>query len=193
MSLSKYVDLFNLLLDGLIPHSGELMYLFDILKNNHEYNRLILTFVKLKELLDTFELLDPEDQNYYNNLGKNNKSTRIATVRPALNGMICRFKDEIYRVHRKRKTDNYFTVYKFVPNEGNKKNGGGRYMYVKGMLPFLSEFHALTIEEAEEFGSFYGLCCICGRSLYVEESVNRGIGPVCIKRIENWYIPKEKK
>lgn len=37
----------------------------------------------------------------------------------------------------------------------------------------------MTLEEAEEFGALYGFCCVCGRTLTRESSIEAGIGPVC--------------
>lgn len=34
----------------------------------------------------------------------------------------------------------------------------------------------------ELFGKATGVCCICGRTLTNEESVNRGIGPICAEK-----------
>lgn len=48
---------------------------------------------------------------------------------------------------------------------------------------FLSAAHLLTLEEAKEFGSIYGFCCVCGRTLTNEISVAEGIGPICSGRL----------
>lgn len=50
-------------------------------------------------------------------------------------------------------------------------------------LRFLSEDTRLTIEKAREFGKMYGVCCVCGRILTNEESIEAGIGPVCGGRL----------
>jgi hypothetical protein len=41
----------------------------------------------------------------------------------------------------------------------------------------------LTAETAERYGKLYGVCAICGRTLTNEESIERGIGPVCAGRM----------
>lgn len=41
----------------------------------------------------------------------------------------------------------------------------------------------LTAETAERYGKLYGVCAICGRTLTNEESIERGIGPVCAERM----------
>jgi len=49
---------------------------------------------------------------------------------------------------------------------------------LKGLTPA----HKMTLAEAVEFGSIYGICCNCSRTLTDEHSIEAGIGPVCAKR-----------
>lgn len=46
----------------------------------------------------------------------------------------------------------------------------------------LSEATVMTADQAAEFGKLYGVCAVCGRTLTNEESIERGIGPVCAGR-----------
>lgn len=41
----------------------------------------------------------------------------------------------------------------------------------------------MTLEQAKEFGSVYGICSVCGRILTDEKSIEEGIGPVCAGRL----------
>ena len=43
-------------------------------------------------------------------------------------------------------------------------------------------FAEAPVEFLELFGKLTGSCCICGRTLTNEESVIRGIGPICAQR-----------
>ena len=54
--------------------------------------------------------------------------------------------------------------------------------YAPGMMRYLSEETAMTLEEAKKFGSLYGTCCVCARTLTNEESIAAGIGPVCASK-----------
>ena len=45
-----------------------------------------------------------------------------------------------------------------------------------------SQFESM-VDEMVEIGRKTGLCCICGRSLDDEKSVEAGIGPVCAKKV----------
>lgn len=51
----------------------------------------------------------------------------------------------------------------------------------------LREEMRLTQEEALAYGQMYGVCCICGITLTDEKSIERGIGPVCLKKM-GWEL-----
>lgn len=57
-----------------------------------------------------------------------------------------------------------------------------RFEYASGMIRRLSEATRLTLEEAKAFGALYGACCVCGKTLTNEDSIEAGIGPVCASR-----------
>ena len=59
----------------------------------------------------------------------------------------------------------------------------GTWEYVgRSVLKFLSEATILTLEKAQEYGHLYGICARCGATLTDEDSIRRGIGPVCATR-----------
>jgi len=53
--------------------------------------------------------------------------------------------------------------------------------YAKGAIFKLTEADKMPIERARQLMIRYGRCIVCGRRLKKAESVERGIGPVCIK------------
>ena len=55
--------------------------------------------------------------------------------------------------------------------------------YAPGVAATLAGLEPLTVEQAASFGHLHGVCMICCRALTDPESVQRGIGPVCIKRV----------
>lgn len=57
--------------------------------------------------------------------------------------------------------------------------------YAPGVMKYLSEATAMTLEQAKEFGQTYGQCVRCGRTLTDEDSVALGIGPICAGK-EGW-------
>jgi len=56
---------------------------------------------------------------------------------------------------------------------------GKRFEYAAGAIRDLRPEHKMTLEQAEEYGARYGVCCQCGRTLTKKESVDAGIGPIC--------------
>jgi hypothetical protein len=55
--------------------------------------------------------------------------------------------------------------------------------YAAGAIRDLRPEHRMTVERAEELSVRFGRCIRCGRVLTAEESVARGIGPVCASKI----------
>ena len=58
-----------------------------------------------------------------------------------------------------------------------------KFEYAPGLVYRLDPADKLTVEEAAKLGHHHGVCMICARTLTDPESVARGIGPVCIKRV----------
>lgn len=58
------------------------------------------------------------------------------------------------------------------------------YVGRRGAFQRLSEATLLTREKAVELGHLYGVCCRCGATLTREESIERGMGPVCFNKWE---------
>lgn len=55
--------------------------------------------------------------------------------------------------------------------------------YAKGVVSRLTPAHRMSLEDAKAFGALYGTCCVCGRTLTNETSIEAGIGPVCGGRV----------
>jgi hypothetical protein len=66
--------------------------------------------------------------------------------------------------------------------EGDEERAHGDWEYAPELRRSLTAEHRMTVEEAKNFAIRYGQCANCGRTLKAAESVERGIGPVCIKR-----------
>lgn len=54
--------------------------------------------------------------------------------------------------------------------------------FAPGAVQRLSEATRMTLEEAREWGTLYGTCCACGRTLTDETSIALGLGPVCASK-----------
>ena len=63
-------------------------------------------------------------------------------------------------------------------------DGSGSWEYVQGGLRVIAtKGTPMTVEQAAEFGKLYSVCAVCGRELTLEESIERGVGPVCAGRL----------
>ena len=57
------------------------------------------------------------------------------------------------------------------------------FVYVAGALRRLAtEGRPMTADEGRRYGQLYGVCCRCGAPLTDEESIARGMGPVCASK-----------
>lgn len=46
----------------------------------------------------------------------------------------------------------------------------------------LEEFEANPLQAAMKYGKLSGVCCSCGREITADDSLERGIGPICAQR-----------
>ena len=89
----------------------------------------------------------------------------------------------------KAKTSVYAKVW--VSHSGERLTLGGErthgeWEYVPGGLRSVVSARRMTLDEAKQFILIYGSCVRCGRALKAAESVERGIGPVCVTYFEGW-------
>lgn len=57
----------------------------------------------------------------------------------------------------------------------------GEWEYAPELKSQLGTARKMTLDEAKAFILRYGQCCRCSRKLKAADSVERGIGPVCVK------------
>lgn len=55
----------------------------------------------------------------------------------------------------------------------------GKFEGAPGVVNKIQPQTKMTLEAAKHYGKLYGMCMVCGRTLTDEESVTKGIGPVC--------------
>jgi len=60
---------------------------------------------------------------------------------------------------------------------------GGSFDYAAGAMKIIRSEWRMTLEQAKEYGALYGTCCVCGRTLTNEVSIEAGIGPICAGRL----------
>lgn len=57
--------------------------------------------------------------------------------------------------------------------------GEWEFQYAPGALRRINPADRMTLEQAQEWGRLYGTCARCGRTLTDEDSIARGLGPIC--------------
>lgn len=67
-----------------------------------------------------------------------------------------------------------------------KRLDEGSFEFASGAVSMLRPEDKMTLEQAREYGVLYGTCCVCGRTLTNEESIEAGIGPVCAGK-KGWF------
>jgi hypothetical protein len=72
-----------------------------------------------------------------------------------------------------------------VTDENGKivKSGSGHFERDPQAILKLRDEHRLTVADAKAFGDLYGMCVRCAATLTDEESIGRGMGPVCAGKI----------
>ena len=108
----------------------------------------------------------------------------VSTKEPVTEGFY-KLEDDIIKVVESRQGRLYGKKLElFYDEESHTKPTKGVWEYVPGIMGKLTAEMKLSQDEAAEFGQLYGVCAICGTVLTNEESIERGIGPVCIKKVE---------
>jgi hypothetical protein len=85
--------------------------------------------------------------------------------------------DEIFKVQKAVHGSGHLYAKRLVAGEGYGSKA--RFVYAPGVLKVLTTDTLMTLDEAKAWGALYGTCCVCGRTLTNEDSIEAGIGPVC--------------
>lgn len=67
---------------------------------------------------------------------------------------------------------------KRLERDESRVSGWG-FNYAPGAIRNLTPADKLSLEEAQAFGQLYGVCCCCAADLTDEDSIAKGIGPIC--------------
>lgn len=68
--------------------------------------------------------------------------------------------------------------------EHKTENGSSwSFEYVAGAIHRLNPADKMSLEQAQEFGKLYGVCCRCAADLTDEASIERGMGPICAEKM----------
>jgi hypothetical protein len=84
--------------------------------------------------------------------------------------------ETVYCIVKAKTTGNLYAKKMVPPPPGKKK---GRWDYAPGAMAQSGSWQVLTLHEAAALSSKWGYCCVCGRLLTKQESIDAGIGPIC--------------
>ena len=101
---------------------------------------------------------------------------------------IYRQDDNIYCVRKARQSERVY-AYQLILINGREP----RWEYAAGKVYDLKVENMISLEVAQEYGRRTGICCICGRFLTDEESVTKGIGPVCESKYSALYANRHNQ
>lgn len=96
---------------------------------------------------------------------------------------------KIYKIKQtKDKTRKYAMVLTYDVGTAERLTASGtvinaEYTFAKGAIYDLRPEHRITGDRAEQLSIVFSSCIVCGRHLKAADSVARGIGPVCMKKI----------
>lgn len=103
----------------------------------------------------------------------------VAQAEPLTAGMY-RVGDDIFKVQvAVHGSGNLYAKRLVVNGVGEKAS----FEYAPGVVRTLTQADRMSLEDAKAFGALYGTCCVCGRVLTNEVSIEAGIGPVCSGRL----------
>lgn len=84
----------------------------------------------------------------------------------------------------RRKSNVYALVWTSINGERlnlDDEHVNGEWSYAPGLILSLKPEQKMTLDEAKHFTLVFGQCPRCGRTLKAADSVEAGIGPVCVK------------
>lgn len=148
----------------------------DYLEENHERNSFLASL--FAQWRTKGSLTAKQIEAVLRNIQRDRDNAR-GDINPVTEVGMYRNGGNIYRVRWNRAGTALYAL-RFVPEATTKSE---RLAYETGAIKRLSANDRLTVQEAEEIGALYGICCVCGAELTDAKSVQRGIGPVCAKNV----------
>lgn len=127
----------------------------------------------------------PGADNYLDAVGAPSWDSIVAgrALHPVTEAGMYRHDGTIYKVQAAVHGSGHLYAKRLVVTEGYDGSIVANFEFAQGVIRQLYAEDRLTIEDAKEFGALYGTCCVCGRTLTNETSIEAGIGPVCAGRL----------
>jgi len=148
----------------------------DYLESNHERNSFLASL--FSQWRTKGSLTAKQVEAVLRNIQRDREEAK-GSINPVTEEGLYRDGDTVYRVKYNQERTRLYAK-RFVPEATSKSD---RFVYEGGAIKRLSASNRLTVQEAEELGARYGVCCVCGAELTDAKSIERGIGPVCAKKV----------
>jgi hypothetical protein len=92
---------------------------------------------------------------------------------PVVKGMVYKVGERVFRIQESRSSGNLYAMELI----------GDEFVYASGAIRLvMNSGEKVSMEERQAYGRRTAHCMDCGRVLRVKESVERGIGPICINK-----------
>lgn len=96
-----------------------------------------------------------------------------------------------HRLYAKKLVYSFKGTYLDRPDPGMKtlwdvNRDSVSFEYASGAMRMIRPEWRMSLEQAKEFGALYGTCIKCGRTLTLEESIERSMGPICAGKKDYW-------
>jgi Family of unknown function (DUF6011) len=173
-------DVTNALMDEafewLLKYEGTFKFLVDVRYN--AVRRGALTPAQAKGVLNCWRA----------DLARHNRVTEAPSVEPGI--YIAKDGSIVKAQMNKAGTNMYAKVWtddltgdRLTLDDERTKGG---WVYQPGAIYRLEGATKMTLEQAKKFILMFGKCVRCGRTLKAADSVERGIGPVCVEYFGGW-------
>lgn len=87
--------------------------------------------------------------------------------------------DVVYKVQIAKNGSGRLYAKQLIEHKAENGNSSWSFEYAAGAINRLNPADKMSLEQAQEFGKLYGVCCRCAADLTDEESIARGMGPIC--------------
>lgn len=136
----------------------------------------------LRPLAETELFMDEVDEELAQIEAMPTREWKVTASAGELTDGMYRKDGEIYKVQVAVHGSGRLYAKRLVVTEFDDAPAEVSFEYATGAIRTLTLADRMTLEEAKAFGALYGTCCVCGRTLTDERSIEEGIGPVCAKR-----------
>lgn len=162
-------------MDSTTPKQTDFDKVIDYLRAHHTRNSFYASLFQQFERKGT--LSEKQIACVMNAILKDAQTARASVSVVTEVGMYRTSDGDVFRV-KQSKSGNLYAM-RFDPTAPKSE----RFVYEAGSIFRISASDRMTLAEASAIGAQCGICVVCGAELSDPKSIERGIGPVCAKRV----------